>query len=181
MHASHAMDQNASLISANSSFGPASDDDLLFHCWPHFTCDTCLASPYPCSWCAISSTCVPNTLMPSPFAILSPLKSESICPLSWRERWELRAKPFSCRCSTMTLMSVVVAVLSTLTTLVAIWVLVKFLRWLIKCCRKRRERRTDDRPRWSVVWLVRGNDAESDSVNTVGEANGSGERRPLLG
>ena len=120
------------------------DDDFLLDCWPHFSCESCLSSPYPCSWCAVSSTCVPNTLMPHPFAILSPLKTESICPLSWRERWELRAKPFSCRCSTMTLMSVVVAVLATLMWVLLVHLLTMFTRWSVRRWKRRG-------PRWFAV------------------------------
>jgi hypothetical protein len=58
--------------------------------------------------------CLPNihhgTLLP----ILAPLRNENICPLGWQERWELRIRTFGCRYSTMTLMSVVIAVLSSM-------------------------------------------------------------------
>lgn len=154
---------------------PSSDDDLLFHCWPHFTCDTCLASPYPCSWCAISSACVPNTLFPYPFALFSPLKSESICPLAWRERWELRAKPFSCRCSTMTAMSVVVAVEATLAAVLLLWMVGVLTRWASRRWRGRKEG-------W---WRVRRAELHRsrDAVGAAGEGEhgeGNEERRPLL-
>lgn len=99
---------------ANFSLTRASDPGLFFNCWRLPNCEACLASSYPCSWCATSQVCVPNEHFRDPFALLAPIKYEDICPLAWRERWEMRAKPFSCRCSTMTLMSVVVAVLSTL-------------------------------------------------------------------
>lgn len=95
--------------------------DLFHQCWrlPH--CEACLSSSLSCSWCATSQVCVPNDQFKWPFAILAPIKYEGICPLSWRERWEMRAKPFSCRCSTMTLMSVVVAIMSTLAGVLLIW------------------------------------------------------------
>ena len=122
----------------NATNLPSSDDmDLLFHCWRLTTCDSCLSTDYPCSWCSISSTCVPNTIFKFPFQILAPIKTESICPLAWRERWELRAKPFSCRCSTMTLMSTVIAVLSTLVALSVIQILIVLLRWGIRRFKKR--------------------------------------------
>ena len=117
---------------------PSDDDlDLLFHCWRLTNCESCLSSSYPCSWCSVSSTCVPNTIFKFPFQILAPIKTGSICPLSWRERWELRAKPFSCRCSTMTLMSVVVAVLSTLMAITLIQILVVLLRCSVRRWKKR--------------------------------------------
>jgi hypothetical protein len=162
---------------ATSVTGMSLDDDfdLLYYCWRLTTCDNCLASTYPCSWCSISSTCVPNTVLQFPFAILGPIKTESICPLSWRERWELRAKPFSCRCSTMTLMSVVVAVLGTLAGVLLIQLLVWFVQWFAVKWKKKKpgwwkfyEWRPRI-PRWQ--WKVK----QADSVE-VDDA----ERQPLL-
>ena len=122
----------------NSTIVDIPDDlDLLYHCWRLINCESCLASDYPCSWCSVSSTCVPNTVYNFPFQILAPIKTESICPLGCRERWELRAKPFSCRCSTMTLMSVVIAVLSTLATVTFLRILAMILRCAIRRWRKR--------------------------------------------
>lgn len=115
----------------NSSLGLETNSDLFSHCWRLVNCESCLSSKYPCSWCTTSQVCVPNDHFRNPFAILAPIKYEHICPLAWRERWEMRAKPFSCRCSTMTLMSVVVAVLSTLVGVLLIQLLVilgKFFR-----------------------------------------------------
>ncbi|OAL34227.1 hypothetical protein AYO20_06482 [Fonsecaea nubica] len=111
-------------VNNNTSTIPGDNDlDLFFHCWIRPHCPACLSAsnPYPCSWCATSQTCVPNTVYPYPFGILSPLKTADLCPLGWRERWELRARPFSCRCSSMTFVSVVVAVLATLLGLCLIW------------------------------------------------------------
>ncbi|EHY56102.1 hypothetical protein HRR86_009607 [Exophiala dermatitidis] len=110
-----------------------SDDlDLFLHCWMRPSCPSCLSptNPYPCSWCETSQTCVPNTIYPYPFGILSPIKSSTICPLGWRERWEMRARPFSCRCSSMTFISVVVAVLVTLGCVLGICMAVKLGRWV---------------------------------------------------
>jgi hypothetical protein len=170
---------SANTLSNLSTFIKNDDDDLFLKCWLHFTCDSCLSAAEPCSWCAISSACVPNTLMPHPLAILSPLKSESICPLSWRERWELRAKPFSCRCSTMTFMSAVIAVLSTLTTMLVLHLLVTLIRWAVKRWRKRQ-------PGWWRFYEARwwrsclGNRSTTAGTQTDRELPEDEERRPLL-
>ena len=115
-----------------STVSQGDDLDLFFHCWIKSDCPKCLSSSntYPCSWCAVSQTCVPNTVYGYPFGILSPLVTDEICPLTWRERWELRARPFSCRCSSMTFVSVVVAVLATLVGLLLILLGVRLGIWL---------------------------------------------------
>jgi hypothetical protein len=127
--------------------------DLFFHCFrlPH--CPACLAAknPYPCSWCETSGTCVPNTVFSVPFGILASIKSDDICPLGWRERWEMRAKPFSCRCSSMTFLSVVVAVVTTLVGVLVIWVGVRLGIWMGRKWRARKEgwwRVSEWTPRW---------------------------------
>src|ERR1700733_2959222 len=119
------------LNNLNATTFPGDDPDLFFHCWTRPHCPACLSpsNPYPCSWCATSQTCVPNTVFSYPFGILSPIKSAEICPLAWRERWEMRARPFSCRCSSMTFVSVVVAVLGTFLSLLLIWLGLRFGRW----------------------------------------------------
>lgn len=124
-------------------------DDLFFQCWRHAGCEACLKSTYPCSWCATSQTCVPNERFRWPFGILAPIGDDSICPLSWRERWEMRAKPFSCRCSTMTFMSVVIAVISTLAGVLLLWLL-KLL--IVRLVYKWRQRKPDW---WKVHRRVR--------------------------
>jgi hypothetical protein len=107
------------------------DLDLFFNCWKQPHCPACLSSSnkYPCSWCAVSQTCVPNTVYGYPFGILSPIQVSDICPLAWRERWELRARPFSCRCSSMTFVSVVVAILATLMGVLLMWLALQWGRW----------------------------------------------------
>src|SRR5271170_6093415 len=115
LSSSHSFDQtNLSLsltlfmrekLNRTDCFGK--DCDLFLHCWGRQSCDSCFSTKRPCAWCAISQTCVPNERLSFPFGILSPIGDENICLLAWRERWEMRAIPFSCRCSTMTLMSVV--------------------------------------------------------------------------
>jgi hypothetical protein len=114
----------------NTSLSTLGEDEGLFRkCWRHQSCDACLSTQDPCSWCDISQVCVANTRAPYPFQILAPIGHADICPLAWRKRWEMRAKPFSCRCSTMTLMSVTVAVMSTLVALLLIFVSVRIGKW----------------------------------------------------
>lgn len=100
-------------------------------------CASCLASHDPCAWCAISQACVPNSQHGTLIPILAPIRNEDICPLGWRERWELRSRPFGCRCSTMTFMSVVVAVLSTMIGIFLIWSMVNLGKWAVRKWRKR--------------------------------------------
>lgn len=126
-------------IAANTSTtSSVSDQDFFYQCWILPSCETCLSSKYPCSWCTTSQVCVPNNNFRYPFALLAPIKYENICPLAWRERWEMRAKPFSCRCSTMTLVSVVVAVLSTLVGVLLIWLLTLLGKWAQRKWKSRR-------------------------------------------
>jgi hypothetical protein len=156
------------------------DLDLFFHCWRLQSCDTCLRSTRPCSWCAISQTCVPNEIFRWPFSILAPIKTEHVCPLGWRERWEMRSKPLSCRCSSMTLLSVVVAVLSTLVGVLMLWLLSLLVRLLLRKWKKREEgwwRFGHWRPRWtnSQRWpLWREAPPDTEAIAT------SEEQRPLL-
>lgn len=143
------------LSTINTTTTPGDDLDLFFHCWTRPHCLACLSpsNPYPCSWCATSQTCVPNTIYAYPFGILSPLESADICPLAWRERWELRARPFSCRCSSMTFVSVVVAVLATLLGLLVILSSIKVGRWAGRKWRGREDgwwRAQNWAPRW--IW-----------------------------
>ncbi|KAJ5135701.1 uncharacterized protein N7515_004979 [Penicillium bovifimosum] len=106
-------------------------NDPLFHvCWRRQSCSYCLTGDVPCSWCAISSTCVPN---PSRVPILAPIGSSGICPLGSKEEWELRAISFGCHASTLTVISVSVAVLATL----ALGGMVVGLVWLVRRIQRR--------------------------------------------
>lgn len=158
----------------NSTITTQSDLSLFLNCFREQSCDSCLASTYPCSWCATSQVCVPNEHFRAPFAILAPIKYEDICPLAWRERWEMRAKPFSCRCSTMTLMSVVVAVVSTLAAVLLIHLMIIAIRWCSRKWKTRRQRwwrpsaynwKPSKRtlPRWMVKRSLPASTAEGDS------------------
>jgi hypothetical protein len=161
----------------NPNGDAAGDSDIFLQCWRLISCNDCLGSRNPCSWCAISQTCVPNARS---FPILAPIRNENICPLGWRERWEMRAKPFSCRCSTMTFMSVVVGVLSTLLGVLLIWVLWKLGKWVGKRWRKRQPGwwRVDGK-KWAnklMICKARKEDPEHATATQVGDE----ERRPLL-
>jgi hypothetical protein len=156
----------------------AKGPDLFLQCWRLINCDDCLGSRHPCSWCAISQTCAPNA---HSFPILAPIRNENICPLGWRERWEMRAKPFSCRCSTMTFISVVVGVLSTLLGVLLIWVLWKLGKWGWRKWRKRQPGwwRVDGK-KWANKFMIckpRKRDPEQATATHVGRDE---ERRPLL-
>ncbi|PTU22630.1 hypothetical protein P175DRAFT_0416160, partial [Aspergillus ochraceoroseus IBT 24754] len=118
------MDTNTSSPTDVSASASASDA-LFFACWRLQSCDLCLRGDLPCSWCAISSTCVPN---PTRFPILAPLHAADICPLGWRERWELRAVPFGCRVSTITFLTATGSIVGTL----LVMGLGMFLVWAVK-------------------------------------------------
>lgn len=137
----------------NTSLSTLGEDEGLFRkCFRHQSCGECLAAQDLCSWCDISQVCVANTRAPYPFQILAPIGHDDICPLGWKERWEMRAKPFSCRCSTMTLMSMAVAVLSTLTGVLLIFVFIRLGKWSIRKWKEREEewwRVGSRRPKWT--------------------------------
>lgn len=157
------------LNTVNTSTITSADDlDLFFHCWIKPHCPACLSSsnPYPCSWCETSQVCVPNTVFPYPFGILAPLKTDEVCPMRWRERWELRARPFSCRCSSMTFVSVLVAVLATLLGVLLIWLAFKLGRWAARAWR-RREKGWWRVRHWTPGWFQRrqGNAITTSDVN----------------
>jgi hypothetical protein len=113
--------------------------DLFHRCWRLQTCDLCISSKDACAWCAVSQTCVPNVDHATIFSILAPIRSESICPLGWQERWELRTKAFGCRCSTMTVMSVMVAVISTLCGILLLWAIAKGGKRMVRIWKGRGE------------------------------------------
>ncbi|KAJ5158640.1 uncharacterized protein N7500_008291 [Penicillium coprophilum] len=108
-------------------------NDPLFHvCWRRQSCSSCLTGDVACSWCAISSTCVPNQ---SRVPIFAPFGSANICPLGPKERWELRARPFGCNASTFTVLSIMGAVLAT----VALGAVGVGFLWLVHRSRWRRK------------------------------------------
>jgi hypothetical protein len=158
----------------------SSASDLFHRCWRLQTCDVCISSEDPCAWCAVSQSCVPNVDHGTLFSILAPIRNESICPLGWQERWELRTKAFGCRCSTMTAISVVVAVLSTMFGIVLLWAIARAGKRIVRIWKKRGEdwwrldriklQRTNSL-RWS--WLRAPSQKPHETANT--------DREPLLG
>ncbi|KAH8603082.1 hypothetical protein B0O99DRAFT_498868 [Bisporella sp. PMI_857] len=87
-------------------------DDLLNLCWSIQEAWPCIRKG-PCSWCPVSSTCVPNL---SKVHILAPISNPDICP-HWQERWELRARPLGPHVSTITFLTCIVSVCTTLLTI----------------------------------------------------------------
>ena len=174
------------------------EDDLFTYCWRQQSCEACLSNPghLPCSWCALSRVCVPNTRWRYPFEIFTALKYPEVCPLNWRERWEVRARPWSCRCSTMTLVSVLVGVVGTLVGVVLIWLSIKLGRWCWRRWKKRepgwwRFWRRVTRPQWIrwpkcklPGWIRRRDQRSEGGTMQNGYAEGRettpDERRPLL-
>ncbi|KAF9889756.1 hypothetical protein FE257_007062 [Aspergillus nanangensis] len=156
------------LINANTTYPLDSTDPLFYLCWRRQSCKWCLQGDVPCSWCAISSTCVPNR---SHLPILAPLGSSQICPLGSKERWELRAAPFGCNVSTTTFLATVVGVLGTLVAVA----LGCFVVWVWPRAKVWWKRDGKISGRYYVDWVSggfwrRGGGDEEDL-----------ERRPLLG
>lgn len=174
-------------------------NDPLFHvCWRRQSCSHCLAGDVGCSWCATSSTCVPN---PARLPILAPIRNDRICPLGSKERWELRALPFGCNVSTLTFLSV----LGTTFGMLAMTGIGFVGYWMVRSLRRRwkssdYERLDVDQPqssRWgflevglfaSLIGAVvgRGDDRGRESSSSLREGDGEedrhedGETRPLL-
>jgi hypothetical protein len=179
---------SALFSSINTTAVSSSDLDLFFHCWIQPHCPACLSStnPYPCSWCATSQTCVPNIIFEYPFGILAPIKSPDVCPLRWREKWEMRARPFGCRCSSMTFMSTVVAVVVTLLSLLMIWLGIKLGSWMRRKWKARREGwwKPSSRGLPCLQRSKRGKDAstetEAERETHAHEAGTTSEHTPLL-
>ncbi|KAK4461256.1 hypothetical protein QBC42DRAFT_94915 [Cladorrhinum samala] len=123
------------------------DDDslILLRCWRQQSCSSCLDTSS-CNWCPFTQSCTPNTYA---IPLLAPAYDENICPY-WAERWEVRTRPLGCQVSTITALSVIIAVLSTLA--------VAFLIWLILVSTRRLKRRiTSGSTSWEdgeQTWLA---------------------------
>ena len=127
----HAMNApNASSLTSPSS----NADYLLRRCWRFQDCHSCLRTSDPCSWCAVSSTCIPNEV---PVAVFAPIWEAAVCPLK-EERWELRAKGTGCRVSTVTLLGLLVAIAGTAIVALSIWALFHVWAWSRRRWRKDR-------------------------------------------
>jgi len=116
-------------------------DELLLKCWGHQWCWPCLREG-PCSWCPVTSTCVPNPYRPQ---VLAPFYDADICPL-WSERWEVRTQPLGCHVSTITIMTCVVSVVSTFVFVGLVAACFRLAKW----ARPKWKARTSD---WWKVWL----------------------------
>ncbi|KAL5356899.1 hypothetical protein BJX96DRAFT_133747 [Aspergillus floccosus] len=117
-------------VESNATFPLDTDDPLFYICWRRQTCGWCLEGDAPCSWCPVSSTCVPNR---ASLAILSPLGSSQICPLGSKERWELRTTTLGCNVSTFTFLTASASVAATLATIglgyLALWAWERVMAW----------------------------------------------------
>ncbi|KAE8350999.1 hypothetical protein BDV28DRAFT_27816 [Aspergillus coremiiformis] len=157
----------------NTSHTLETNDPLFYLCWRRQSCGWCLQGDASCSWCSVTSTCVPN---PSRFPILAPLGSSKICPLGPKERWELRAMPFGCNVSTYSFLTAVVSVLGTLCAIA----LGYFAVWAVRRLRdawghgKLGSEYTD----WSA-WVVRRGGVRAVG-DVEGNGNGNSERTALL-
>ncbi|KIW07322.1 uncharacterized protein PV09_02172 [Verruconis gallopava] len=103
------------------------DDRHLRQCWRIQDCGHCVSSNHKCGWCPYSSTCVP---LFNRGHLLSPIYDAQICPMPWQERWELRTGTFGCNCSTTTFLAAIITCISTLTSLLILWIIWKVLKYV---------------------------------------------------
>ncbi|EGD98290.1 hypothetical protein TESG_05669 [Trichophyton tonsurans CBS 112818] len=118
---------NGIAVAVEQFYEERKQGDLLPFCWRNQDCGSCLRAADFCSWCAFSSTCVPNT---SPFPLLAPLTNNSICPLGTKERWEIRTRPFGCAVSSATFLTCIVSVIGTLLLVVVAYL--AYQMWMAK-------------------------------------------------
>ena len=125
--------------------------------------------------------------------ILAPIGSANICPLGSEERWELRARPFGCRASSLTILSVVISVLVTLAAIGAGYGLLCLARIVRRRWKEiNSEPLHDQEQRWSLGNLSnkllyslarlfgRSRQRAGQGQILAGDARDSGETRPLL-
>ncbi|KAK4129281.1 hypothetical protein N657DRAFT_639867 [Parathielavia appendiculata] len=158
---------------------PETPNEHLHRCWREQYCSSCLTQPS-CSWCPFTQACVPNA---HPISLLAPAYDQQICP-HWSERWEIRTQPFGCQVSSITSLSVLVAVAATLVvvglvwTVAVIWRRAKSRLWAESWTSRWRawKSKWDDGVgvKW-VLWRGEGGDGGGERVERVGE------EEPLLG
>lgn len=170
----------ASPVSNTSGTSNAADDSF-YQCWRLQDCEPCLRSTHSCSWCSVSTTCVPNKAR---IPLLAPIFREDICPLAWRERLELRSKPFGCRVSTFTFLTGAISVVSTLAGVFLIWILIRVVKWIRARWAARQEgwwKFWRVRPRWParLRWTTKAKTNEAPQPYDCNTQND--ETRPLLG
>lgn len=157
----------------NSSQKPDNQtlDDLFHLCWKLQDCWKCLHEGPSCSWCPVSSTCVPN---PSTFHILAPISHADICPLE-SERWELRAQCLDCHVSTITFLTSIVSICSTL-------IVIGLVITSIRLVRRFQTWRSQNRTWWKVWRIYRADLWLGWRPGRVGvREQDSADQRPLLG
>ncbi|KAK2040561.1 hypothetical protein LZ31DRAFT_474325 [Colletotrichum somersetense] len=142
-----------------------SSDAHLFRCWQHQDCRVCLAE-YQCSWCPMTSACVPNSYA---IPLLAPAYEENICPY-WAERWEIRTRPLGCQVSTITSLTSIISIISTL-MIISLGISLAFgARW----CRQRSQQDPD----WWRIWKY---DWRRLFIWRRDQETQDGEQDPLLG
>lgn len=120
-----------------------------------------------------TSSCVPNT---HDIQILAPIWQPDICP-DGSESWEIRTKSLGCHCSTITLLTCIISVLST-------FVVIGFVAMGGKAARGLQDlwaTRADEwwkvwrhyKPGWWKIWNTRKSDTDPIDVEAP-------EQRPLL-
>ncbi|KAL2138701.1 hypothetical protein VTI28DRAFT_6355 [Corynascus sepedonium] len=159
--------------------------DHFRRCWRQQYCPSCLDQPS-CSWCPFTQACVPNT---ASIPLLAPAYDEQICP-HWSERWELRTRPLGCQVSSITALSVLVAVASTLAVVGFIRVGVVVWRHGRRKIRTRnwgdqwrawRARRSERERGARWVFGRNSNGDRGGRGDRVVGGGGAGEEEPLLG
>lgn len=162
-------------------------DDPFLACWRLQDCDPCLHSAQSrhCSWCPVSGTCVPNYAQ---VPLLAPIFREDICPLAWRERLELRTRPFGCRVSTFTFLTGLISIVATLAGVLLLWLSVRLAKWGRRRWAKREEGwwkvwKWRRRPRWlaKLRWASRHQKGGAEQVQPPEADDTDAEARPLLG
>jgi len=163
-------------------FADRYEDPTFYLCWRRQSCGGCLTEEdgVVCSWCPLSSICVPNH---SKLPILAPLQNPEICPFGASERWELRTRPLGCQVSMFSLFMSVGAVVGTL-LLIGLLSLAICVGKRVRASWRRAKRGT---PLWNNiprswrrmrVWKRSGADVEG---YYYGEQAAVDERSPLLG
>jgi hypothetical protein len=144
-----------------------------------------------------SYTCVP--LPNEPLVLLSPLWHAKICPMD-SDRYELRASPFTCRCSTWSLLAIAITVLCTLAAVLLLVGAIQLTSLMLGWFRGLRNgwelvRMSDDandtnlheqiwireRPKWrQSFWWLRNRKGVTDDDDIVSDGTNENGRNQLV-
>lgn len=126
-----------------------------------------------------TQSCTPNTYA---IPLLAPAYDENICP-HWAERWEVRTRPLGCQVSTITALSVIIAVLSTLTVVFLIWLILVTTRRLKRRMMSSSTSRGDGEQTWLAYtrsWRIWNPRAWGSTSRTIRNPSTISEQDPLL-